>query len=72
MADDCCETSNVEVMYLSMPGPGAMAEPFAFISARYMTKLAPFAREITCAVKEFFLQIHAQLAELPPQSPQSS
>ena len=51
-------------MYLSMPGPGALAEPFAFISATYITKLAPLAREIKCAVKEFFLQVCAQRAQL--------
>lgn len=50
--------------YLSMPGPGAMAEAFAFMSAKYITKLAPLAREIRCAVKEFFLQACEQCAKL--------
>lgn len=50
-------------MYLSTPGPGAVAEPFAFISARYIAKLAPLAREIKCAVKECFLHMQLQWAE---------
>ena len=50
-------------MYLSVPGPGATAEPFAFMSAKYMAKLAPLAGEIRCAVKEFLLQTCLQRAE---------
>lgn len=42
-------------LYLSMPAPGAVAEAFVFISARYIAKLAPLAREIKCAVRVCFL-----------------